>query len=259
MEEFVRKHTESILKYKKGIFNQKQASNFVEKLIMRKEDEIEIELIKCLFPKNTNLQPNVREEREKYASSFLSEFKDLKAKLKESEDKKSKTSQKQNKIEPEWMPKMKINDENFPTLANMELMKRKKKFVVLDRHYKNKLEPGIKVCFCMSTRHPLVGNCTSCGRIHCLQEGDQVCIECGAPLVKKEEYLKQLQFDNEAQRANIHKDKLLKFQEEFYSKLQIIDDYSDWYEISNNTWLDEKSRQEARKKVEESIKDEIKV
>ena len=57
--------------------------------------------------------------------------------------------------------------------------------------------------------------------------------------------------------ANIHKDKLLKFQEEFYSKLQIIDDFSDWYEVSNNTWLDEKSREEAKKKDEESNKFEI--
>ena len=52
-------------------------------------------------------------------------------------------------------------------------------------------------------------------------------------------------------------DKLLKFQEEFYSKLQIIDDFSDWYEVSNNTWLDEKSREEAKKKDEENNKFEI--
>ena len=36
------------------------------------------------------------------------------------------------------------------------------------------------------------------------------------------------------------------------SKLQIVDDFTDWYEVSNNTWLDEKSREEAKKKDEES-------
>ena len=50
-----------------------------------------------------------------------------------------------------------------------------------------------------------------------------------------------------------HKDKLLHFQKEFYSKLEIIDDFTDWYEVSNNTWLDEKSREEAKKKDEESM------
>ena len=158
------------------------------------------------------------------------------------------------------MPKIKINDEDFPSLASSELVKRKKNFVVLDRHYQNRLEPGIKECFCMSTRHPLVGNCLECGRIHCLQEGDKKCISCGAPLILKEEYLKQMELikDNNLKNANLHKDKLLQYQKDFYSKLQIIDDFTDWYEVSNNTWLDEKSREEAKIKDEESsIIDEL--
>ena len=154
------------------------------------------------------------------------------------------------------MPKLKMNDEEFPALSSSELVKRtkNKKYEVLDRHYQNRLEPGIKECFCMSTRHPLVGNCLECGRIHCLQEGDKKCISCGAPLVLKDDYKKQLELmkDNNLKNANLHKDKLLKFQKDFYSKLQIIDDFTDWYEVSNNTWLDEQSREEAKKKDEDS-------
>ena len=253
MENFIRKHSEIILKYKRNIFNQKTARVFVEKQIKKSEEESQIELIKCLFPKNANLSPQMENERNEYISSFFKELKELKIKLKEEEEKKENNKKSKGKMNSEWMPKMKINDENFPSLSSSELVKRKKNFVVLDRHYQNKLEPGIKNCFCMSTRHPLVGICIECGRIHCLQEGDKNCINCGAKLISKKDYESQLAFDNAAKNAYNHKEKLLKFQKEFYSKLEIIDDFTDWYEVSNNTWLDEKSREEAKKKDEESI------
>ena len=249
MEDFIRKHSEIILKYKKSVFTQKTARLFVEKQIMKSEEESEKELIKCLLPKNTNLPPQMIAERENYISSFLKDLKEIQ--IKKNEEQEKKDNQKKKK-KNEWMPKLKIDDENFPKLENSELVKRKKNFVVLDRHYQNKLEPGIKECFCMSTRHPLVGNCIECGRIHCLQEGDKNCINCGAKLIAKKDYESQLAFDNVAKKAYNHKDKLLHFQKEFYSKLEIVDDFTDWYEVSNNTWLDEKSRQEAKKKDEES-------
>jgi hypothetical protein len=257
MEDFIRKHSEIILKYKKNIFTQKTARLFIEKQIMKSEEESEKELIKCLLPKNLSLPPQMITERENYISQFLKELKEIKIK-KEGEQEKKDNQKKKNK-NMEWMPKIKINDEDFPSLANSELVKRKKNFVVLDRHYQNKLEPGIKECFCMSTRHPLVGNCIECGRIHCLQEGDKNCINCGAKLINKKDYESQLAFDNAAKKAYNHKDKLLHFQKEFYSKLQIVDDFTDWYEVSNNTWLDEKSREQAKKKDEESVINEIMV
>ena len=249
MEGFIRKHSEIILKYKKSVFTQKTAQLFVEKQLMKSEEESKKELIKCLLPKNSNLPPQIIEEREIYILSFLQDLKEIQLKMNEEQEKKDNQKKKKNN---EWMPKLKIDDENFPSLANSELVKRKKNFVVLDRHYQNKLEPGIKECFCMSTRHPLVGNCIECGRIHCLQEGDKNCINCGAKLITKKDYESQLAFDNAAKKAYNHKNKLLHFQKEFYSKLEIVDDFTDWYEVSNNTWLDEKSREEAKKKDEES-------
>ena len=252
MEDFIRKHSEIILKYKKNIFTQKTARLFIEKQIMKSEEDSQKELLKCLLPKNLNPSPKMIMEREDYISSFLKELKEIKEKINSDENKKE-NQKKKNKVNSEWMPKMKINDEDFPSLASSELVKRKKNFVVLDRHYQNKLEPGIKECFCMSTRHPLVGNCIECGRIHCLQEGDKNCINCGAKLITKKEYTSQLGIDPAAKNAFLHKEKLLTFQKEFYSKLQIVDDFTDWYEVSNNTWLDEKSREEAKKKDEESV------
>ena len=264
MDDFIRRNTEKILKYKKTVFNQKTAREFIEKQIKKSEEEAEKEMNKCLFPKNQNIPENMRKEREEYINLFLKELKELKIKKKNEEEKKEKEKEKnitkKNKANNDWMPKIKINDEDFPTLASSELVKRKKNFVVLDRHYQNRLEPGIKECFCMSTRHPLVGNCLECGRIHCLQEGDKKCIACGAPLILKPEYIKQMELmkDNNLKNANLHKDKLLQYQKDFYSKLQIIDDFTDWYEVSNNTWLDEKSREEAKIKDEESsIIDEL--
>lgn len=251
MEDFIRRYSDKILKYKKGTFKQKMARDFVEKQIIKSEEDAKKELMKCLIPKNNNLNEGMIKEREEFIELFLKELKELKIKIKKEE---KKEKEKKNIINKDWMPKLKMNDEDFPTLASSELVKRKKNFVVLDRHYQNRLEPGIKECFCMSTRHPLVGNCLECGRIHCLQEGDKNCIACGAPLILKPEYIKQMELmkDNNLKNANLHKDKLLQYQKDFYSKLQIIDDFSDWYEVSNNTWLDEKSREEAKKKDEES-------
>ena len=258
MEDFIRRYSEKLLKYKRGIFQPKTAREFIDKQFKKSEEECKSELNKCLFPKNSILRKNEIKERQEFISLFLNEIKEIKTQKKKEEEKKAqekqKNTNKKNKVNQEWMPKMKIDDENFPTLANSELVKRKKNFVVLDQHYQHRLEPGIKECFCMSTRHPLVGNCLECGRIHCLQEGDKKCISCGAPLILKEEYIKQMELlkDINLKNANLHKDKLLKFQKDFYSKLQIIDDFSDWYEVSNNTWLDERSREEAKKKDEES-------
>ena len=61
--------------------------------------------------------------------------------------------------------------------------------------------------------------------------------------------------DLNAKNAYNHKEKLLKFQEDFYSKLQIIDEFNDWYELSKNTWLTDNEREKA-KRDEEKAKQE---
>ena len=34
-------------------------------------------------------------------------------------------------------------------------------------------------CFCMATKHDLLGNCLSCGKIACIMESAEACAFCG--------------------------------------------------------------------------------
>lgn len=103
----------------------------------------------------------------------------------------------------------------------------------------------------MGTKHPIVSNCENCGRIQCLQEGEIECIECNTKFTTKVDYIKSLALDANLKKSYEHKEKLLKFQKEFYSKMNIIDDYTDWYEISNNTWISKDMRDMAKEKDDE--------
>lgn len=150
-------------------------------------------------------------------------------------------------------------EKELPGIANIEVANYSKKYEFQEHHLKHKIEPNIKVCFCMGTKHPIVANCSDCGRIHCLQEGEDSCIECKSHLFTKNEFLKKCINDENLKKCHDHKEKLLKFQKEFYSKMNIIDDYTDWYEISNNTWISKEMRDIAKEKDEEleKIKDDM--
>ena len=270
MEEFISKKSEELLVFKRNVFKQAHAKDFIRKLFYRSSlKEVENELNKCLLNKYMT-EPNEISKRKQFISSFLTEYEHIK----NTPTQKPTQQPIQQPTEPvqkktqnvllkdenfQFEKKFKYDNENFPSLDNHELVLRKKKYVVLDKHYENKLEKGIKKCCCMSRLHPLVGNCLNCGRIHCLQEGDNVCIECGHKLISTDEYKKSIMTNNIAKNAYRHKEKLLQFQNDFYSKLQIIDDYSDWYEISNNTWISSKDRDNAKKKDEQNEITEIKV
>ncbi|TPP65807.1 Activating signal cointegrator [Fasciola gigantica] len=47
--------------------------------------------------------------------------------------------------------------------------------------------PGRHPCQCLATKHQLINNCTSCGRIVCTQEGSGPCYFCGHLVCSKEE------------------------------------------------------------------------
>jgi activating signal cointegrator 1 len=260
LEDFIKPYAEKLQLFKKNIFTYKHAHDFLQKLCERGDlEKMESELSKCLL--NTT-QHRESDERKFFISNFIDQWKKysnerggniqsgIKVESSSSTDP-GKKSQNQNKEFELKKFKIKNKEEEFPTLENLELVNRKKQFEVLDHHYTHKLEKGNKICFCMSSKHPLVGNCVQCGRIQCLQEGDKECIVCGSAIIKKDEYLKQCTDDRDMKKAYMHKEKLLKFQADFYSKLQIIDDFSDWYEISNNTWISKEHRELAKKKDEE--------
>jgi hypothetical protein len=268
MEEFIKSSSDKLQVFKKNVFTYKHSYEFLKKLCERGDiNKMESELNKCLL----NSSSKDQEERISFIKYFMENFQiftndnikinispnnpleadsDIR-KINKSELMFGTKSATQNEDFSLKKFKIKNKEQDFPTLENLELVNRKKNFDVLNHHYFNKLEKGIKICFCMSSKHPLVGNCTNCGRIQCLQEGDKECIVCGTEIIKKDDYLKLCADDKEMKKAYGHKEKLLKFQSDFYSKLQIIDDFSDWYEISNNTWITKENRELAKKRDDE--------
>ncbi|VUZ39588.1 unnamed protein product [Hymenolepis diminuta] len=64
------------------------------------------------------------------------------------------------------------------------------------------LLPGRHPCQCLAVRHRLVGNCTSCGRIVCEQEGSGSCYFCGN-LVLSAEDRKYAEMNTNAARKHI--------------------------------------------------------
>jgi hypothetical protein len=201
---------------------------------------------------NTNLNQTKKNENFKLEKIQLE--KNEKEKEKE-QIKESTTNNNTVKFEQKFTMKKKFRPEKLekelPTIHQIDYNNYKKKYNFEEHHYKNKLEPTNVVCFCMGTKHPIVANCLNCGRIQCLQEGEIDCIDCGLKLTQKNEFIKSLSLDSNLKKSYEHKEKLLKFQKEFYSKMNIIDDYTDWYDISNNTWISKDMRDLAKEKDEE--------
>lgn len=277
MEEFIERSTNQLYNWKKGIFNYATSKEFITKQTTKEDPEkIRLELNKCLLPGlNTNKKIHEKEEKAKFIDDFINQLANIKTNNNIGIDKSDKllsidnnnNNNKTNKNDIENLHKKaptnfkfekKIKPHNydsaFPSFENYELEKRKKNYEVLPHHYKNIILKGNRLCNCNKSKHPFVGNCLNCGKIMCLQEGDEKCIVCGTDIIsnKKSEISKMLnqQSDDKFNNAITHKDKLLKFQKNFYSKLQIIDDYTDWFEVANNSWIDETQRAFAKEKEE---------
>jgi len=112
------------------------------------------------------------------------------------------------------------------------------------------LVPGRKICYCQSTSHRLVNNCASCGKIVCEQEGEGPCLFCGSWVDR--EILQDLDEDlaPHYQKALEHRDRLIDYDVNAAKRLGVLDERSDWYELSNNTWLNKEQRTYATKMLE---------
>ena len=122
------------------------------------------------------------------------------------------------------------------------------------------LLPGRNLCDCMVTRHKLINNCLACGRVVCEQEGEGPCFFCGNPVYKAGNPLGGQDFmtiedaqiiDASKQKALEHKNKLLAYDKNKVQGSNIIDDETDWYEITDNVWLEQKQRDYALAKMKE--------
>lgn len=248
MDSFIQKYTDMLYNWKKNVFNYATTKEFIEKQLKKEDNnKVKSELTKCLFGNSKNVSE--KEEKEEFITSFLKEIDSIRKIANEKVQIVDESSVYQSK-EGFNIKKKKVKniDVEYPKLENTELLNRKKNYEILPHHYNYIMSKGIKLCGCMRKKHPLVGNCNHCGYIQCLQEGDEICIICGNILMTKTIEGSLMKDDTEYKKAYEHKEKLLKFQKNFYSKLQIIDDYSDWYDISNNPWVDDVQRSFAKEK-----------
>lgn len=84
----------------------------------------------------------------------------------------------------------------------------------------------------------------SCGKIVCDQEGEGPCLFCGA-WVDREQYYDVGDEYQAYEVALDHRNKLIDFDLNAAKRLGVLDERSDWYELSNNTWLNKDQRKYA--------------
>jgi hypothetical protein len=130
------------------------------------------------------------------------------------------------------------------------------------------LVPGRHVCGCCASKHALINNCLSCGRVVCSQEGAGPCLTvgCGELVVtpaqqealqrgsrKSEKLLEKiLKESSEGERiAKERKNKLLHFQKTGARRMRVIDDESDYFSHDSNKWLSAEDKKALKKKEEE--------
>ena len=70
----------------------------------------------------------------------------------------------------------------------------------------------------------------------CEQEGEGPCLFCGA-WVDREQHYDVGDDYREYEVALQHRDKLIDYDVNAAKRLGVLDERSDWYELSNNTWL----------------------
>ena len=137
-----------------------------------------------------------------------------------------------------------------------------------------------KVCYCQCTQHPLVNNCINCGKIVCEVEGEGPCLFCGAWVDRETTYdIREVigEAENEDEdtlttkmamlyeEALHHRDKLIEYDVNAAKRLGVIDAKQDWFEESNNTWLNKDQRDYVKqmltveKKREELIDEKMNV
>lgn len=124
------------------------------------------------------------------------------------------------------------------------------------------------ICSCQATVHPLINNCTSCGKIICERENEGPCFFCGNLVFRRqklgEKKQKEHLFNNdenaedpEFQRAEELKNRLLQYDASQIADSNIIDEQTDWYEMSEDVWTSKQNKEYATKKiVEENIQKE---
>ena len=123
-------------------------------------------------------------------------------------------------------------------------------------------------CNCQASVHPLINNCTSCGKIVCEKENIGPCLFCGNEVLKRPqpgEITKNTQLfddisqDLEFKKAEDLKNRLLQYDASQIAETNVIDEQTDWFEINENVWSSKEAKTLASKKIEaeNAIKEDI--
>lgn len=118
---------------------------------------------------------------------------------------------------------------------------------------------GRRLCSCQASKHKLINNCLSCGRIVCEQEGSGPCLFCGKLVCtneeqkvlklsgkKSEQLLKTLQEKGGGEslkQALEQRDRLLEYDRNSEKRTKVIDDELDYFE-ENSVWHSDEQRLE---------------
>lgn len=125
---------------------------------------------------------------------------------------------------------------------------------------------GRNKCDCLASKHKLINNCLSCGRIVCEQEGAGQCMFCGNIVFTKDEEAGIIPMpanQNKNNKANkkasvkdvaadiekavLHKNTLLEYDKSSEKRTVVFDDESDYFE-SNSRWISKENREILQKK-----------
>ncbi|XP_055331472.1 activating signal cointegrator 1-like isoform X1 [Paramacrobiotus metropolitanus] len=170
-----------------------------------------------------------------------------------------------------------------PVVEQAKGKQKKKEFINMLQVHEGSLEiilPGRHPCQCLCTKHDLINNCLSCGRIVCVQEGSGPCFTCGQIVGTDEEIAvlmrggldaeklqrkmfgsEQLTLDFEKMikldanksdtlmKAEAQRDKLLEYDRTAAQRTRIIDDQADYY--SEHAFMTKEEREAIRKKEAE--------
>ena len=244
-------------------FLEKQAESKVDKRFYRKKDDVEDHFSGRSQSKKKGGRGKL--SRGESGSSNTSNEREQKSKN-------SNTSPDSNKENKAGSDSDKRISPDPPSQKGAQGNKKKKnKFVNLYTADNVELLSGRNSCECLASKHKLINNCLSCGRIVCEQEGAGPCFFCGN-LVKAKHEADQISAPEETleiqnnkkngkgkqnkedpqhmMKAIEHKNKLLEYDRTSEKRTKVLDDECDYFN-SGSKWLSKEERDVLQAKEKE--------
>ena len=98
-----------------------------------------------------------------------------------------------------------------------------------------------RVCGCFGTSCAPLTNCLRCGRISCRTEGYGYCAFCGYLI---EKVIVKEGGKGKLTEAELHKERLLRYDKELAQRTTVLDDQADYFEAGSVEWLTGEERAE---------------